>query len=229
MSAALRSAFARDGYVDLTSALDAALRARVAAEATAVLDAHGVRRDLRIAATGLSPRRYRVEPRDAITQSCPAAAAAYCSADLLAFVAEVAGEPIAPVPYVPEEIIATRLERTGDTHGWHWDDYAFALIWIADAPPAREGGSLEYVAGVPWCKAEPRVEEILRAHRAARRDVVPGTVYLLRADTTLHRVAPLLADGRRDALCFSYAATSELARTVSHETLDAILGATTSA
>ena len=67
MSAALRSAFARDGYVDLTSALDAALRARVAAEATAVLDAHGLRRDLRIAATGLSPRRYRVAPRDAIS------------------------------------------------------------------------------------------------------------------------------------------------------------------
>jgi hypothetical protein len=46
---------------------------------------------------------------------------------------------------------------------------------------------------------------------------------LLRTDTTLHRVTPLLRAGRRDALCFSYAAAHELSREVSHETLEAIL------
>jgi hypothetical protein len=226
--AELRAAFARDGFADVTPAIDGALRERIMAEASATLDAHGVRRDVRIAATGLSPRRYRVAARDAIAANAPAAADAYRSSGLLAFVAQIAGQPVAPVPYVPEQIIATRLERCGDTHGWHWDDYAFALIWIADAPPPRAGGSLEYVTGVTWRKDEPRVEEILRANPPQRRENAPGTVYLLRADTTLHRVAPLLTDARRDAMCFSYAATSDLGRTVSHETLDAILGATTS-
>jgi hypothetical protein len=227
--AELRAAFARDGYADVTGAVDGTLRERIAAEATAVLDLHGVRRDLRIPATGMSPRRYRVASREAIAASCPAATAAYRSPDVLALVAGVAGEAVTPVPYVPEEIIATRLERPGDTHGWHWDDYAFALIWIAQAPAPASGGSLDCVANVPWSKASPHVDAILAGREPVRRHVAAGTVYLLRADTTLHRVAPLTAGAMRDALCFSYAATSDLARTVSHETLDAILGAATSA
>jgi hypothetical protein len=224
MIAELRATFARDGYADVTSAVDAALRERVAAEASAVLDAHGVRRDIRIPATGLSPRRYRVASRDAIAAHCPAAAAAYRSAELAAFVGDVAGEPIVPVPYVPEEFIATRLEFAGDTHGWHWDDYAFALIWIAQAPLSDAGAELERVAGVPWDKAHPRIESVLAERTPKRAHVPAGSVYLLRADTTLHRVAPLLCDARRDALCFSYAPAHDAERAVTHETLDAILG-----
>ena len=223
MNADLRSAFARDGFVDVTPAVTCALRERVAAEATAALDRHGVRRDVRIAATGMSPRRYRVAPRDGIAASCPAAAAAYRSADLLALVANVAGEVVVPVPYVPEEFIATRLERTGDTHGWHWDDYAYALVWIAGAPPATAGAALERVTGVPWDKTRPGIEAVLAERTPLRAHVPAGSVYLLRADTTLHRVAPLLCDARRDALCFSYAPARDIERAVTHETLDAIL------
>jgi hypothetical protein len=222
MIAAKRAEFARRGFVELTPLIGAELRERIAGEATAALDAFSLRRDVRIPATGMSPRRYRIVPRDAIAAACPRAAAYYRSPELLGLLAHVAGEPVAPVPYVPEEFIATRLERAGDTHGWHWDDYAFALVWVVRAPAASGGAALEFVADVPWRKDAPRVEAILAARPPSRVQVGAGTVYLLRADTTLHRVAPLVRDGLRDALCFSYAAVRDLTRDVTHETLDYI-------
>ena len=216
--------FARDAFADVTALIPAEWRMRIGAEAGAALDLHGVRRDLRIPVTGNSPRRYRVAARDALVHACPSAAAFYRSDALLAIVAAVAGEAVVPVPYAAEELIATRLEFAGDTHGWHWDDYGLALVWVVRAPAPRDGGALEYVTGVPWCKAEPGVEAILARREPGRAALASGSVYLLRADTTLHRITPLLCDGRRDAVCFSYALARDLGREVSHESLDAILG-----
>jgi hypothetical protein len=223
MIEALAAAFARDAFADVTAALADDVHAHIAREVIAALDAHGVRRDVRIAATGETPRRYRVLGRDTLIATCPSAAALYRSDALLALVGSIAGEAVAPVPYVPEELIATRLEHAGDTHGWHWDDYGFALVWVLRAPDARDGAALEYVTDVPWCKAAPRVDEILVEREPVRAHVGSGSVYLLRTDTTLHRVTPLVRDTNRDALCFSYAAVRELSRAVTHETLDAIL------
>jgi hypothetical protein len=221
--AALRATFARDAFVDVSAAIPSGIRAAVSAEVIAALDTHAVRRDIRIAATGGTPRRYGVVGRDTLAAAAPAAAAAYRSEQLLSLLAEIAGEPVVPVPYVPEELIATRLETTGDTHGWHWDDYGFALVWVLRAPAPDGGAALEFIPGVRWNKSAPGVDGILADRQPVRVYPGTGTVYLLRTDTTLHRVTPLRRDGFRDALCFSYAALRELQREVSHETLDAIL------
>jgi hypothetical protein len=220
---ALRERFARDGFADMTELIPPNVRAGVVAEVTAALDAHSVRRDVRVAVTGGTPRRYRVAGRDTLAAACPVTARVYRSADLLTLVGAVAGEPVVPVPYVAEELIATRLELAGDTHGWHWDDYAFALVWVLCAPGARDGAALEYITGVPWCKGAPNVEAILAEREPVRAPIASGTLYLLRTDTTLHRVTPLERDVRRDALCFSYAAAAEIDRPVTHESLETIL------
>ena len=212
-----------DAFTDVTALIPHDVRERVAAEATAALDAFSVRREIRVGVTGGSPRRYRVVDRDTLARACPSAAAFYPSDRLLGTIRAVAGEAVAPVPYAPEELIATRLERAGDTHGWHWDDYAFALVWVLHAPPRGCGADLEYVPDVPWCKDAPNVDAILTRRRPQRVRIAAGTVYLLRTDTTLHRVTPLLGDAHRDALCFSYAAVRDLSRVVTHETLEAIL------
>jgi hypothetical protein len=220
---ALGATFRRDAFADVTAAIPADARARVALEACAALDEYAVRRDVCVPATGASPRKNRIAGRDALLHACPATAAYYRSAALLGVIAEIAGEALIPVPYAPEELIATRLERAGDTHGWHWDDYGFALVWVLRAPPPHDGGVLEYLAGETWCKSAPRIDAILAAREPVRAHLPAGSVYLLRTDTTLHRVTPLLRDVRRDALVFSYAAVRDAGRTVTHETLDAIL------
>ena len=50
--------------------------------------------------------------------------------------------------------------------------------------------------------------------------------YLIRADTTLHRVAPLEADGLREVLTFSYARAANPRLADAHETLTALIGGT---
>lgn len=219
----MRARFARDGFADVSVLFPPEVRARVSAEVTAALDAHSVRRDVRIGVTGGTPRRYRILDRDTLASACPATAQLYRSPHVLTLVGAVAGQPVVPVPYVAEELIATRLESAGDTHGWHWDDYAFALVWVLCAPAARDGATLEYITGVPWCKADPNIEAILAEREPVRAHIASGTLYLLRTDTTLHRVTPLQRNVRRDALCFSYAATADIHRAVTHESLETIL------
>ncbi len=216
----LRTRFASDGFADLTTAIPASWRAIVAREVIAALDAHAVRRDVRIAVTGDSPRRYSIADRDTLAVAAPESARIYRSTELGELVAAVAGEAIDPVPYEPEEFIATRLHRAGDTHGWHWDDYGYALVWVLQAPHPAGGGVLEYLTNVPWNKHDPRIEERLLERQPQRAELAAGIVYLLRTDTTLHRVTPLACEGVRDVACFSYAARRTLGRAVSHETLD---------
>lgn len=217
---ALASAFAATGYVELTHAFPAAVRQAVAVHVAAAIEQGGRRRDLVIGVTGGSPRRYRLAGRSAIEATGSFIPNLYRNRELLALVAQVTGTPAHPVPYAPEEYIATRFEEAGDTHGWHWDDYAFALIWVTAAPPSECGGTLEFIPGIAWDKADPRVAEYVATRRIHRRNPPSDSVYLLRADTMLHRVTPLREQARREILCLSYASHADLERAISHETLE---------
>lgn len=81
--------------------------------------------------------------------------------------------------------IITRLERAGDSHGWHWDDYAFALVWVVECPPPADGGSVQGVPRTRWNKREPGGPD-LASHPIHSWYLQPGDAYLMRTDTTLH-------------------------------------------
>lgn len=219
----LRAQFRDEAYVELDDLIPPSLRALLRAETTALLDAHARRRDLRIAATGQTPRRYALLSYEAIMRHGTLAPAIYASPALQAFLGAIAAASVVPVPYAPERIIATRLERAGDSHGWHWDDYPYALVWVLRAPPPAAGGGVEFVPGTVWDKRDPQVARYLRERPVVRRSPRPGVAYLLRADTTLHRVAPLAESGLREVLTFSYADADDARRDVTHETLEALL------
>jgi hypothetical protein len=219
---ALRERFAACDVVELDGIFPSALVDALTAAVDEALGTRGVRRDVRLAATGGTRRRYRIAGRDALAATSPLIDWTYRAAETRALVATIAGEPVEPVPYAPEEFIATRLEEPGDVHDWHWDDYTYALVWVLRAPPAAAGGGVELVRHVGWDKAAPRVAEYLRAHPIERFHPRTGTAYLLRANATLHRVAPLRVAAVRDMLCFSYAASSDLQRAISHETIEAL-------
>lgn len=219
---ALRRAFAQRDVVALDGVFSRALIDELTAATTGTLDARGVRRDLRVAVTGDSRRRYRIAGRAALCEMGPAIPATYRSPEVMDVVAEIAGERVVPVPYEPEEFIATRLEEPGDVHDWHWDDYSYALVWVLRAPPTAAGAGVELVRNVAWNKADPRVDEHVRSNTVERFHPRGGTAYLLRANATMHRVAPLRDAGVRDVLCFSYAGAADLMRAVTHETVEAL-------
>lgn len=218
----LQDAFAEDGYIEIAEFGPAGLKAQLLSEVDTLLEKHAQRRQLQIASTGNSPRYYEAVGRNAIVENADIIPAAYRSPALLGFLAELTGEPeIVPVPWQPEEIVITRMTQTGDSHGWHWDDYSYSLIWIIEAPGSDDGGALEYVRDTEWDKENPRIDEYLRDGVIERRQPATGSVYLLKADTAMHRVAPLTRDGaRRVILCFSYATLADLERDVSHETME---------
>ena len=128
------------------------------------------------------------------------------------------------VPYEPEEFIINRQQYTGDTHGWHWDDYTFALIWMVEAPKPGDGALIEYVPDTIWDKSdyENCVNKVLEANTVQSLYVPQDCCYFMKANTTLHRVSPLTGDSRRTVIVFTYASAEDLSDAITHESMEEI-------
>ncbi|BCK53954.1 MULTISPECIES: HalD/BesD family halogenase [Nocardia] len=211
----------RHGAAVVSWLFPASVRYAIAAEAIWLAEQLGVRRDLAFAETGFTPRRMRNVRRAQIAESGVVIRETYASPEVAEVVAAVAGQAVYSCPYEPEQFVVTQLDRVGDTHGWHWDDYSFALVWVAECPDTVDGGFVECVPGTVWDKQQPGIEQVLRDRAIHRLEAGPGQVYLMRASTTLHRVHPIRR-GRRTIVNMAFAAEDELSRPVSHETMDAL-------
>ena len=83
--------------------------------------------------------------------------------------------------------------------------------------------SVEFIARTVWDKEDPdTVERHLRERKVERRSHARDDVYILRGDTSMHRVAPLKADAFRLVLNLAWASAEDLSRPISHETLDGL-------
>jgi hypothetical protein len=197
------------------------IKRAVAAEVTELADAHGVRRTLRFKETDNSLRQMSNVRRDEVFGEASVIPGVYHSQALLDAMTRVAGEAVHLCPYEPEQCLITRLEQEGDTHGWHWDDFAFALVWVIECPPAEEGGFVQCVPRTHWDKENPSVNRALVSRPLYSLELFPGDLYLMRTDTTMHRVYPLRS-GRRTILNMGFASTADLQRDMSHETMDGL-------
>ena len=137
----------------------------------------------------------------------------------------IAGESVHRVPYLPEEYIINNQSAKGDTHGWHWDDYAFALIHVVEAPDPLYGGRVEYVPNVVWNKesAGKCIKAALEKELITSMHVRTGETYFMKTNTTLHRISPLLGETNRIAIVYSFASDSDLTdSSIEHDTMEAI-------
>jgi hypothetical protein len=178
------------------------------------------RRDLVIPSTGNTPRRYSNVDRDTLAEASTVVPAIFQCTTLLARLSEITGTDVLPVPWAPEEYISSRLNQPGDVHGWHWDDYPFALVWLIQGLPPEQGGALEYVKDTAWDKTAPMVERYLAKGTVESRSPKTGSAYLLKADTCLHRVAPVAEGADRIMVCFTFCTLADLDREISHETME---------
>ncbi|TAM59203.1 hypothetical protein EPN52_08955 [bacterium] len=217
----LRAQFRAESWVLLGRLLPEAWEQRVRREAWDVLERRGVQRDISVPETGHSPRRLRNVRQREIAAETEILPRLYYAGALRTLVAEIAGSPAELCPFAPERFVLASMSRVGDTHGWHWDDYAYALVYLIDAPPVGAGAEVEYLPGVAWEKQQPCVQEHLAAGRVRKRRVESGEAYLLRGDTTLHRVAPLERDATRVVCAMAYAHPDDLTRAITHETTEA--------
>ncbi len=113
----------------------------------------------------------------------------YRDPELRRLLSNFTGADVVDCPEVVENVILTSLHEVGDTHGWHLDDYPFALIICLEAPEEGAGGDLEMEVGQSEI-------DFLRLEA--------GDAYLLRSDQIRHRVAPLSRNSRRVIMNFTY-------------------------
>jgi hypothetical protein len=137
----------------------------------------------------------------------------------------IAGQSVHRVPYAPEEYIINNQATHGDTHGWHWDDYSFALVHVVESPDPLSGGRIEYIPNVAWDKEQSGqcIKAALEERLITSMHVQAGETYLMKTNTTMHRVSPLLGNTNRIAIIYSFASESDLTdASIEHETMEAI-------
>jgi hypothetical protein len=191
----------------------------LAVEVEELLTSHGRRHELVFPETGNSQRRMRNVRRDHIIAFGSIIPALYRVPALREVLATIAGEEVLECPYEPEQFVITALDQDGDTHGWHWDDYSFALVWIVDCPPVTHGGFVQCVPHTQWDKTNPQLHQWFVTRPIHSVELLPGDLYLMRTDTTLHRVYPITG-GRRVIVNMGYSARGDLTKQISHETMD---------
>jgi hypothetical protein len=219
-----RQNFARYGYAKVPFLAPDVVKSAVGSDADALIAARGVRRDLHFAETDFSPRHMRNVSRAEIVRNGSFIKHLYTAKALLKTLALIADEPVHVCPYEPEQFVITYLEKNGDTHGWHWDDYSFALVWVIETPPVHNGGFVQCVPDTAWNKARPEINKMFTTRPIYSIELLPGDLYLMRTNTTLHRVYPI-KNGRRKIVNMGYASTADLTRSFSHETMDSLWSA----
>lgn len=218
----LASHFKRYGYVKLPGLVPAAVWDIVENEVRRLLDVHAHRIDIHLRETGNSPRYMSTVGQRSIERDGEAIPAVYSSTALTGFLGRLAGEEVHPCPWDEEKYVIIRQEKPGDTHGWHWGDFSFTVIWMIEVPPPEIGGSLQAVPHTYWDKEDPRVGEWLAERQVDTWDHVTGDLYFLRSDTTLHRTIPLSEPATRIILNTCWASYTDTLKQQSHETMEAM-------
>jgi hypothetical protein len=208
----LSQRYRREGFIIVPDVVPPELRTATREEALRLLDEFSERRDLKLATTDYTPRKMSVVRSELIAEASPFINMMYRSEPIIKFLEAIAGEQLHSCPSMDEEFLITRQERKGDTHGWHWGDFSFALIWILETPPTEYGGMLQCIPHTNWDKANPRIHDYLCENPIATYPFVTGDIYFLRTDTTLHRTVPLNRDATRIILNMTWASAKDLAR-----------------
>ncbi|MDF0556160.1 hypothetical protein [Kamptonema sp. UHCC 0994] len=210
----LHQKFKREGFIKIPEVMPRKIRQLMKEEALRLLDLHAERRDLKLATTANTPRKMSVVTSETIAENSEFVNTIYRSKSLIEFLEKLAGEPFLACPSKDEEFLITRHEKSGDTHGWHWGDYRFALIWILETPPIEYGGMLQCVPHTVWDKSNPRIHEYLCENFIRTYGFVSGDIYLLKSDTTLHRTVPLNRDATRIIINMTWGCLDDEKRTL---------------
>jgi hypothetical protein len=190
-------------------------------EADRLVTRWGERRDFRMHPTGGTPRRMTNVAQSVIEKDSPLVVRIYQNKRLRRAISSIVGAPVFDCPYPPERFVITKLHQVGDTHGWHWDDYPFALVWILKAPALESGGILQCVPNTCWDKKDPQILAQLVNHPVHSYFFASHEAYLMNTRTTLHRVYPLLRAGtERLILNCAFAVEEDLSNhNITHETV----------
>jgi hypothetical protein len=214
--------FRREGYTKLTGIIPKDVFADVTGEVKDLLSRHSQRIDIELKETGNTPRKMRTVSAADIAGGSSLITAIYDSASIRDTLGKIAQAEVMPCPWEGEKYVIIQQDQPGDTHGWHWGDFSYTLIWIIQAPGPEVGGMLQCVPHTDWDKEDPRVHEYLLNNPIRTYANATGDLYFLRSDTTLHRTIPLTEPATRIILNTCWASLAGSKKPVTHETMNAM-------
>ncbi|MEW2268885.1 HalD/BesD family halogenase [Streptomyces griseofuscus] len=221
---ALRRQFEDEHIVPLRQLCPPELFGPIKDEACAIMDRHGVSHDLVFEITDNTPRSMTTVGQPVIKDEGPLIDAFYFAPELIEFVGRVVGEKVHSCPYAGEHYVISRLVKSGDTHGWHWDDFTYGIILVLEAPHYTDGGFVQAVPNTAWDKENPDVYGALLSSQVRSYALEPGDAYVVKTNTTMHRVHPIRGEGRRTIVNMTLASAEDLTKPMTHETNDALFG-----
>ena len=154
------------------------------------------RRQFRMECMNNSPRQMSTLGGDGIEELSTLVPLLYSHPSLLRFLTHVAGAPVLPLTDI-DRYVVNDLHQSGDTFGAHYDDYPISLVFLIEGAPPEADGNVEMV---PNAKSLDELE----GPDVTRLSLAAGDAYMLKSDTTAHRVAPLRGDFRRTAINLAY-------------------------
>lgn len=131
----LREDFSRQGIVKIPEIVSQNLKQKIHQEIYDLLEHYAERRDLLLKTTDNTPRYLSVVRSELIEEYSRIIREVRQSDSLLQFLEQITQEKLLTQVKEDEKFVITKQEFSGDTHGWHWGDYSFALIWIVEMPP----------------------------------------------------------------------------------------------
>jgi len=218
----LKQTLASTGYVRLNDLLPENWKQVLRDEAIRLTEQSARRIDIVVETTDNSPRKMKTVNFSEITKNSPFIQSLYSSPALRKVLDTVAGTKISDCDYDEERMTMTRQENAGDTHGWHWGDYQWALIFIIEAPAVEHGGMLQCIPHTNWDKSAPQINRHIINNAIQSYYHATGDIYFFQTDTTLHRTYPLEKDCTRIILNFTFAGVNDETRDHQHETMNQI-------
>jgi hypothetical protein len=181
------------------------------------------RKDIIMQQTENTPRNMFSVGQSVIHNSSKLIPFFYCHSGLLEFLSNIVQEEVMLLPWESERYVINGLSGLGDVHGWHWDDYSYALVLIAKATDKESGGQLECI---PFTSsASGTIDMVLSNNKPNIYSYSSGCVYLMKSNSTLHRVSPIIKkDALRVSLVMTFCNSSDCLKQIDHETIYNLYG-----
>lgn len=193
--ATLRSHYAQLHYVPFPDFVTADFFPELKSDVDALLQ-RSMRRDFLMECMDNSPRRMNVVNGNTIERFSRWIPKVYTDPAILDFLSELIGERVMPLVDDIDRYVINQLRQSSDTFGAHFDDYPLSVVIVLESPGVEGGGHVEMV---PNANALADLEK-----SPIRLPLRAGDAYLLKSDTTAHRVAPLTVDTQRTAINLAY-------------------------
>lgn len=156
---------------------------------------HSRRRDFLMECMDNSPRRMNVVNGHTIERMSTIIPKIYNDPRILDFLSHVVGQRVLPLTNDIDRYVINQLKHSSDTFGAHYDDYPLSFVLIMESPGFEGGGYAEMVPNGELSDLDVNPIKLpLKATDA----------YILKTDTTAHRVAPLKLDELRTAINLAY-------------------------